>query len=448
MSPQPLSALLHRLCTRLGRGPRLGLEGVRAALGSLGDPHLGLPAVHVAGTNGKGSVCAMVEAVARAAGLRTGLYTSPHLCRFHERIRLDGEPIADEPFAEALALALDPRLPELTFFETLTVAGFWAMRRAGVDLAVVEVGLGGRLDATNALASPLATAIVTIAQDHQEFLGHELVGIGLEKAGIVKARSPLVLGALPREVTDAIVERAVGCEAGPIWALRDERDGAPALPKGLRPQDDVLAIQQAADDTLVLRGPSGRRARLCPRLAGPHQVRNAAVATGLIWQLTSRWPALPDHLDEGLAEVRWPGRLETLQHDGIEVVLDCAHNPEGAEALGHALGSRLDPARTTLLFGALDDKAWRTMLAVVAPLAQRRVYTEPLRPIGARRSAPLAELAAAWPGQSAAVPEQALALALAATARGQSLLVTGSIFLVGAVRAALLGLQRDEALPA
>src|SRR5580692_1218800 len=233
--PTPLVDALHALQARAPRGMVLGLDRVRVALAAVGDPHLDLCAVHVAGSNGKGSTSAMVESIAREAGLRAGLYTSPHLCRFAERIRVDGLPIEDGPFERCPAA--------LTFFESLTVAAFLAFREARLDVAVIEVGLGGRLDATNVLEAPLATAITSISLEHTAVLGDTLDAIAREKAGILKPGAPVVLGVLPEEADRAIVEVAARVGTGPI-----ERPRVPPCPPGL---------------------------------AGPHQARNAAVAAAL-----------------------------------------------------------------------------------------------------------------------------------------------------------------------
>ncbi|WP_267888146.1 bifunctional folylpolyglutamate synthase/dihydrofolate synthase, partial [Sorangium cellulosum] len=210
-----LPALLAALGQRAPRGMVLGLDRVREALAALGDPHAGLAAVHVAGTNGKGSVCAMVESIAREAGLRAGLYTSPHLSRFAERIRIGGEMIGDAALEAALSAALERVPSPLTFFEALTVAAFVAFRDAGVDLAILEVGLGGRLDATNVIAAPLCTAITSIAFDHEALLGPTLADIAREKAGILKPGAPAVLGPLDPEADAAIESAAQAVGAGP-----------------------------------------------------------------------------------------------------------------------------------------------------------------------------------------------------------------------------------------
>lgn len=452
MSGEQLPALLQQLLSRLGRGAKLGLRGVRQALAQLGNPHEDLEVVHVAGTNGKGSVCAMVEAIARASGLRTGLYTSPHLCRYHERIRLDGAPIDDEHLARALAPVLDDALPPLTFFETMTVAAFVAMRDAGVELAVLEVGLGGRLDATNIVDRPLATAVTSIGVDHTRYLGTDLAMIAAEKAAIAKPGCPLVIGPTSRRAAQAIERVAVRAGATPVWVVNPGHHrhpgGAPTpAPHRPAPAATSVAVTALADGRVHLRGPAGQEARARLGLAGPHQIDNAAVAATIGWLLEPRWPQIGAAVRGGLEAAEWPGRLETIERDGVRIVLDGAHNPDAAEAVLAAIGRGHDPACTALIFGAMGDKSWRPMLEKLAPLTQRRYYTEPLRPIANRRSVPVATLVDFARGEGIEDPRAALARALQDAATGDTILVTGSIFLVGAVRAALLGLQQDEIVP-
>src|SRR5215472_1154630 len=225
--PEPREELrqaLADLVARVPLGMRLGLEPMRAACNALGHPERTFAAVHVAGTNGKGSVCAMVESILRAAGKRTGMYTSPHLHRFAERIRIDGEPLDDAALARVLSDVLK-RAPELSFFEVATAAAFVAFREAEVDVAVLEVGIGGRLDATNVIPPPLATAITRIALDHTDRLGPTLAHIAREKAGIAKAGVPLVVGSLD-EGPLAVVEDAARAVGAPVvFAERDARAG-------------------------------------------------------------------------------------------------------------------------------------------------------------------------------------------------------------------------------
>lgn len=400
------ASLLAELFGRVGLGMSLGLSRVRGALAELGDPHEALTVVHVAGSNGKGSTCAMVESIARAAGLRTGLTTSPHLARFAERIRIDGEPIAGAPFDAALGAALGAADRGLTFFEALTVAALVAFRDAAVDVAILEVGLGGRLDATNVVPAPAACAITSISLEHTAVLGGTLGAIAREKAGILKPAVPYVLGALPPEAEEAIEEVARSIGAGPRY------------PGPLEPRDVALR--------------------------GPHQRRNAAVAAALADLLGDRFPAVRAAVPAGLAAVRWGGRHERIPAGrGVTALFDGAHNEEGASALAAALAEDgVDPGRTTLVFGALADKSYSSMLSLIAPLAARRVFTTPK----GRAPAPIDELAEAFGGEAVADPAAALARALDLTEPGGTVLVTGSLYLVGELRARLLGLPIDPAV--
>ncbi|MGK4003111.1 folylpolyglutamate synthase/dihydrofolate synthase family protein [Sorangium sp. So ce1036] len=433
-SPAPrLSALLAELGQRAPRGMVLGLDRVREALAALGDPHAAAPAVHVAGTNGKGSVCAMVESVARAAGLRTGLYTSPHLSRFAERIRIGGEAIGDAAFERALAAALSEVPSPLTFFEALTVAAFVAFRDAEVDLAIVEVGLGGRLDATNVIEAPLCTAITSIALDHEALLGPTVADVAREKAGILKPGAPAVLGPLTPDADAAIEATAQAIGAGPRLRVapagRDARPGEITVGRGRR---DGRATRVA--------GPGHREVEVELGLRGAHQAENAGVACGIAWQLAARWPALERALPAGLAAARWPGRLERLEAGAAQVLLDCAHNPHGAQALAAWLDEEgPGAARTALVFGAMSDKGWGEMLKALAPRAQRRFYVTPR----GRAAAPLEALRAIAPGEPVGDPGAAVARALEGAAPGGLVVVAGSIYLVGEVRSALLGITPD-----
>ncbi|WP_437964815.1 folylpolyglutamate synthase/dihydrofolate synthase family protein [Sorangium sp. So ce260] len=428
-----LPALLEALGQRAPRGMVLGLDRVREALAALGDPHAGVPAVHVAGTNGKGSVCAMVESVARAAGLRTGLYTSPHLSRFAERIRVGGEMIGDAALERALSAALEQVPSPLTFFEALTVAAFVAFRDAGVDLAILEVGLGGRLDATNVIAAPLCTAITSIAFDHEALLGPTLADIAREKAGILKPGAPVVLGPLDPEAEAAIEAAAQAIGAGPrLRVARAEHGG------------------RAGEITVGRAGPGGRATRVAKPgrralevelgLRGAHQAENAGVACGIAWQLAGRWPELERALPEGLGAARWPGRLERIDAGAAQVLLDCAHNPHGARALAAWLDEEgPGAARTALVLGAMADKGWGEMLQVLAPRAQRRFYVTPQ----GRAAAPLDALRGIAPGEPIGDPRAAVARAIEVAGPGGLVVVAGSIYLVGEVRSALLGIVPD-----
>jgi dihydrofolate synthase / folylpolyglutamate synthase len=425
-----LAALCDELWRRTGRGMLLGLDRMKKALSSLGHPEERCPFVHIAGTNGKGSTSAMVASIAQAAGLRTGLFTSPHLCRFTERIQVNGEAVSDDVLEEALARAFEAS-PEATFFEALTLAAFIAFDRSGIELGVLEVGIGGKLDATNVLDAPLCTAVTSIGFDHTAMLGDTLAEIARQKAGIFRPSVPVVLGPLEPEALAATLEVAAALGAGPIWRVGDDA-GA-----------DTIQARRAGE-ALTIALPDGRTIATRLSLAGAHQTRNAAVVAGIAARAAARFPAMADAIGAGIAATRWPGRLERIPHGDVTVLLDCAHNPHGVATLvEHLRAEAIDPARVVLIFGALGDKAWTTMLDQLAPCAHRRIYASPK----GRAPASLDEMAARWPGE--AIPEgpAALARALGEVAReGDVIVVAGSIYLVGELRGALLGIACDPVI--
>ncbi|MDB4998376.1 MAG: Dihydrofolate synthase [Myxococcaceae bacterium] len=381
---------------------RLGLEAMEAACADFGHPERAFDAIHVAGTNGKGSTAAMLESIARRAGQRTGLATSPHLCRFAERIRVDGEPIPDSLLTQTLEDVLR-RAPELSFFEAATLAAFVAFREAKVEIAIVEVGIGGRLDATNVIPPPRAAAITRIAFDHTDRLGDTLEAIAREKAGILKPGVHCVLGPLTPEV-EAVI-RARAREVGATVAFATPRD-------------------------------------VMPGLAGAHQRSNACVA----WDAASLAGFSDDTCRAGIERATWPGRLETVRTSDGEVLLDAAHNPDGVTALAAHLDEHLRGRKVALVFGALSDKAWPSMLDLLAPRASACVYVRPPANAGLRPAADPEVLAARHPGEVATSITDALERARAAVGPGGVLVVTGSIFLVGEARGTLLGLPRDPAV--
>lgn len=388
---------IQKLYARAPLGMRMGLASMQEACAAEGHPERAFRAVHIAGTNGKGSVSAMVERVAREGGLRTGLYTSPHLCRFAERIRVDGEPITDAALDEHLERAL---AHELSFFETATLAGFLALRAARVDVAIIEVGLGGRLDATNVLDRPLAAAITRIALDHTELLGATLEEIAREKAGIAKPGLDIVVGPCSASVRAAI-EATARAAGATVTAAEDDAEAATYL------QNAHIGLD------------------------GAHQRDNARIA----YVLGRRIGVSPEACARGIANVKWPARLETLHTPSGDVLLDAAHNPDGADALARYLSTR-DPSQTALVFGTLADKAWPEMIDALAPRATHRFYvapkgraaTEPSA-IAARRSGVVVEtVREAYERASRAAPY---------------VVACGSINIVGELRALLLDLPRD-----
>lgn len=408
--PGALSRALHDLYARVPLGMRLGLEAMREACKRAEHPELSFEVAHVAGTNGKGSTCAMIESMARAAGKRTGLYTSPHLCRFAERIRIDGEPISDETLADVLERALELG-PALSFFEAATLAAFLAFRDAKVDVAIIEVGIGGRLDATNVVPRPRVTAITRVALDHMDRLGDTLESIAREKAGIAKPGVAMVLGPMAPDVRAAALDVALAAGALPI-VLGDDPDAVAreSLPIGLR---------------------------------GAYQHDNARIAARVARELGIGEVARR----EGLARTSWPGRFEHVELASGPLrgawLLDGAHNPDGALSLALALedeSSRGVAAPGAMVFGALADKAWPAMLEILARIPCPRIYVAP----HGRAAAEPAALAAHVAGRIAtSLPE---ALRLARTAAGgpaTPVVVCGSLYLVGESRALLLDLPTD-----
>ena len=384
---------------------RFGLQRVERGLAALGHPERGAPILHVAGTNGKGSTCAMASAALVAAGRRTGLYTSPHLERFNERIAVDGQPIPDEALAEAVAEVRaacpwhDGGEPEdrLSYFEFATLAALVHFARAQVEVTVLEVGLGGRLDATNAV-TPVVTAVAAIGLDHTQWLGETVELVAREKAGIFKAGIPAVVHAVqPPGVLEVL--RAEAARAGAPFEV----------------------------------APAGWVGPLA--LAGAHQRGNAGLAAAALRALRRTGVTVGESaIARGIATARWPGRLELVGG----VLLDGAHNPDGARALAAAL-AELRPGRPVeLVFGSLGDKDHRGMLAALAGAVRRLHLVAPSTP----RARALEELrsAAASLGMAAdlhAGVGEALGCAAAAARDGAPVVVAGSLYLVGEARALL-----------
>jgi dihydrofolate synthase/folylpolyglutamate synthase len=396
----------------------LKLERMRAALARRGHPEAAFPAIHVAGTNGKGSTAAMIEAALRAAGHRTGLYTSPHLVDFCERIRIAGRTIPEDAVVE-LATELRADLAQagitLTHFEFVTLLAFTWFARIGVDVGVVEVGLGGRLDATN-VVRPLVTAITSIAMDHEAFLGNDLAAIAGEKAGILKAGVPAVMGQLPAVAETVVRERAA--ELG-VRLLRTGIDvHLEETPAGLR-----------------FTGPEGSWDRLELGLPGTFQRENAEVALAALQLAEPRLSLSADAVRAGLAGTRWPGRLEVVGEVPL-IILDGAHNPAGIARLARELPAVVGDRPLVLVFAVMADKAWEAMLEPLMPRAARVLLTR----VGRRAADPavLAErLGTRVPTETFADPRAAVRAALAGAAPGEAVLITGSLFLVGEAHAEL-----------
>lgn len=409
---------LARLYGLTPRGVRLGLDRVRRASRMLGDPAARFPAVHVAGTNGKGSVSAMVDAILRAAGLSVGLYTSPHLHRFTERIRVDGRELGRAEVVRRLRRVEEvlrrPGAPELTFFEVTTLLAFEAFAARGIDVGVIEVGLGGRLDATR-VVRPAVSVVTRIGLDHCDRLGETLEEIAREKLGIVQARVPVVSGVEQEEIR-ALVTQECRARRAPLVAAWRDFETRPGRRAG----------------TFDYLGPAGTLRGLRLALDGPHQIDNAGIAITAALLLRRKGFRVPDEaVARGLRRVRWPGRLERIGN----VLLDVAHNADGAGALARALAVSVAPGSLEVVFGVMMDKDADAMLALLAPFVRHTTFTRPA--IGRARDP--GELAGRHGGD--VVPEVASALAGARRRAGRrgTVLVTGSIYTVAEARAALLG---------
>jgi dihydrofolate synthase/folylpolyglutamate synthase len=341
---------------------RWGLRRTREMLHSVGRPHMAFRSVHIGGTNGKGSVAAMVAGILGAAGHRVGLYTSPHLIEYAERVQVNGRPVGDELLAEA-ARRLRPvaESVDATFFETSTALAFLCFAEAEVDFVVAEVGLGGRLDATNVLL-PEVAAITNVAWDHSDYLGHTLSAIAGEKAGIAKPGIPLVLGRLEPE-------------AGRIVRQTAARVGAPLLQLGYDAGVRRIRIGPAFTE-LEYVGPRSRDAveLRCP-LVGYHQAWNVGLAALTAESLPEAWRPTVEDVRDGIAAVRWPGRLQIERCDDRTWVLDVAHNLVGVEALAQGLTSLDLPGPLAVVVAILGDKPWAEMLPPLMALADVSIFT-------------------------------------------------------------------------
>jgi dihydrofolate synthase / folylpolyglutamate synthase len=424
------AALLDHLFPRLTGGIRWGLDRTRELLAATGDPHLRYPSIHVGGTNGKGSVAAVLESVLRAGGRRTGLYTSPHLVDFRERIQVSGRPISEAELMET-ARTLWPLVQAAapSFFEAATVIAFVAMERAGVEVAVLEVGMGGRLDSTNVVV-PDVSVITNVAMDHAQYLGNDLETIAAEKAGIIKPGVPVVTG-----VTDAgilaVLERQAQAAGAPLHVV------APP------PRAQVDATGTAVSlDTIW-----GRLSLRVP-LPGRHQAMNLAVAVRALELLPPERRPSRAAVEGGVAATHWPGRLQVVSRGSATWILDVAHNAAGVESLLAALPDLLPSRPVVALVGVLGDKEWGRMLPPLFEYADEVILTEPPSAPPERRWDPeavLVELRA--PGSVRVVrPFAAAVAAAAAAAAGGSVVCTGSVHTVGDAMVAL-GIPAFEGVP-
>lgn len=391
--------VLRQLGARRRFGIRPGLSRMLAALARRGHPErrVGTRALHIAGTNGKGSVAAFASALLERAGHRVGRFTSPHLCRFTERFAVNGEPVAEAELAPRLERALFDE-PELTFFEICTLVAFELFAELGCDRWVIEAGLGGRLDSTNVLGNVGCSVVTSIGLDHHAILGRTVTAIAHEKAGILRTGVPVLLGDLPPEAR-VVIEQVARTVGAPIYqaALR----AVPPL-----------------------------------RLAGAHQVGNARLAVAAAQQLMAQ-PLAPEVIDEVLAQTTWPGRCEWLRAD---LLIDGAHNLEGVTSLAAVLDALPLPP-SVLIFGTSADKPAAEMLQLLAPRFDHVIVTR----ARSERALDPAVLAAGLP-RAVVAPNVAAALTTAdGLAEGGFIVVAGSLFVIGEARAHVLDLAIDPA---
>jgi dihydrofolate synthase/folylpolyglutamate synthase len=435
---EQLNAMVPELYQSAGQPRRkFSLDEIRILLAALGDPHRSFPSVLIAGTNGKGSTAATLASILAAAGLCVGLYTSPHLARVNERIRINRVEIADDAFASlyfrvhdaAQRLVLEGSFPQLpSFFEILTAQAFLHFAESHVDIAVLEVGMGGRLDATN-IVDPLLSVITDISLDHTEWLGSAIAAITREKAGIMRRHGTLITLPQHPEANQVLGEVATElCVKGVSAAPYMPHVGVPT----------AVPYQIAAlGATIDVDSP----------LAGAHQHRNIALAIAASVELATHHgvPVTPQAIADGIRRTRWPARLERIQRSGIEFVLDVAHNPAGAWALRAGLNSDLadDCKARTLIFSCLRDKPLAEMAQILFPLFDQVIVT----PIHTARAAEIRDLLAAadatgTPATAAESVRHALQVACVQVEQNKQvnkiIVISGSVYLVGEARALLL----------
>jgi dihydrofolate synthase / folylpolyglutamate synthase len=402
-------------------GIKLGLATIRRTLTNLGNPQRRYRTIHIAGTNGKGSVASGMASVLQASGYRVGLYTSPHLVRFNERIQVDGAEITDADIVR-LYRSVKRALPvgrEPTFFEFTTAMALFEFACRKVDWAVIETGMGGRLDATN-VVTPAVTVITNISLEHREYLGPTLAAIAFEKAGIIKRRVPVVTGVRQPSAL-SVIRRTARLKSAPLYRMGGE-----------------FSFRRTGPQRFNYSGIGHRWPDLATALQGDYQVGNAALVLAACELLQHRAPRIDlETIRRGLSANRWPGRLETVCTAPM-VVVDGAHNLDAARQLARHLVDRLDGRKLTLVVGILDDKPYRAMLRLLLPLAGRVIATQ----AKINRALPaetIAAFARTIVSDVTVEPDVAAALrqAMRRAAPGSLTLAAGSLYVVGEVKAAL-----------
>ena len=404
-------------------GKKEGLTNMRAVMARLGNPQDSLKMVHVAGTNGKGSTCAMIERALREAGYKTGLYTSPYIERYNERIRIGGVPIDGAKLAD-LVEQIWPVIEDcrreglcITEFELGTVLAFLAFAQEKTDIAIIEVGLGGRLDPTN-IIHPLVSVITNVGMDHMHFLGDTIEEIAMEKAGIIKPDTPVVLGWQEEQVR-AVLEKAAGALGAPVLSPQAEN----VREMRRKTAFDVLLADRTINDVTV-------------SLTGRHQAQNACAALGALHALKARGYGriTEDAVRRAFDDVHWPGRLEFFGN----VILDGAHNEPGVKALSAYMDAWLPREKTVLLTGMMADKDVAAMTGMLASRVRCVIATQPAIP----RAMEAGDLAAAFEArgaeaQAVAAPDKALERARTLAGKDGTVLCAGSLYLIGEIRSLL-----------
>jgi dihydrofolate synthase/folylpolyglutamate synthase len=452
MSYETAVASMFALGHELAQTPshKFDLAHMQVLLRALNHPERMFPSVLIAGTNGKGSTAATLASILHASGLKTALYTSPHLIRINERIRINGVEISDDGFARLHGEVdrVADRLVEVgelpwhpSFFEMMTAIAFSQFARERVDVAVLEVGMGGRLDATN-VVEPLVSVIADISLDHQKFLGNTVGEIAREKAGIIRPGGVVVTLPQQPEANDVIGNTILDLDAVGVSAVQYVPPVSPGSTQYLVPSTQSKDyIAEARSGLAIYRYPlqvMGKQILVESPLVGRHQLRNVALAIAAAEEMSKKGLAgiTPESIERGIRETRWPGRFEVLPAGGgwPEIVLDVAHNPAGAWALRSALSGLYDDRPMVFVFGAMRDKAISEMTEILFPLALRVIATRPDNP----RAASPEEILQAGNRTGAEieiVPEVKAAWERArACAEGKAVIVvTGSIYLVGEV---------------
>jgi dihydrofolate synthase/folylpolyglutamate synthase len=416
---EPYDKALSYLYDLQKYGIKFGLSSTSNLLARLGNPHKNLKAVHIAGTNGKGSTAAMLSAVLTRIGMQVGLYTSPHLVRFNERFRINDQDVDDRGIMDVFLRVkevVDEREPP-TFFEMTTAMALCLFAERGVDWAILEVGMGGRLDATNVI-QPQITIINNVGLDHQEFLGFTLGRIAREKAGIIKQGVPLIT-AVKQPVALAVIKERCSALAAPCYRVGRQ-----------------IKVRTRGKQLFSYRGLKWRLDSLQLPLAGRHQVLNAATALGALEVLAQlgRLHPTKEHVQEGLSKTRWPGRLERFSEDP-PVLLDGAHNNAGIVSLRKALQEEYAYKRLIIVLGIMADKDLWGMLHRLAPVADHIILTRP-RYERAAEPESLREMAGEFANRTELIRSvrQALKRAMTMATSEDLVVVTGSLYFIGEVK--------------